>query len=140
MPGILGCGARPAPQNAGSGEGVGWKCEPPGRTLPLPGFSIFCEHRFVVVVGEWIFEPWFSLPAVAERRRRDHRLVWFGWLAGGVHAHTGFPQFEVAQDAFYDSGLVDEGDERIQAARLLQRRVFGANSPGVREACLKKSK
>jgi hypothetical protein len=46
----------------------------------------------------------------------------------------------VAQDTFYDSGLVDEGDERIQAARLLQRRVFGANSPGVREACPKKSK
>jgi hypothetical protein len=31
-------------------------------------------------------------------------------------------------------------DERIQAARLLQRRVFGANPPDVREACLKKSK
>jgi hypothetical protein len=31
-------------------------------------------------------------------------------------------------------------DERIQAALLLQRRVFGANPPDVREACLKKSK
>jgi len=31
-------------------------------------------------------------------------------------------------------------DERIQAARILQRRVFGANPPDVREACLKKSK
>jgi hypothetical protein len=31
-------------------------------------------------------------------------------------------------------------DERIQAARLLQRRVFGANPPDVREVCLKKSK
>ena len=108
--------------------------------MPLPGFSIFCEHRFVVVVGEWIVEPRFSLPAVAERRRRDHRLVGLGRVAGGVHAHAGLPQSEMAQDAFYDSGLVDEGDERIQAARLLQRRVFGANSPGVREACLKKSK
>ncbi len=106
----------------------------------LPGLSVFRAHRFVVVVGEGIVEPRFSLPAVAERRRRDDRLVWFGWLAGSVHAHTGFPQSEVAQDAFYDSGLVDEGDERIQAARLLQRRVFGANPPDVRETCLKKSK
>ena len=92
------------------------------------------------MVGEGIVEPRFSLPAVAERRRRDDRLVWFGWVSGGIDPHTGFPQSEVAQDAFYDGGLVDEGDERIQAARLLQRRVFGANLPGVREACLKKSK
>ena len=106
--------------------------------MPLLGLSVFREHRFVV--GEGIVEPRFSLPAVAERRRRDDRLVWFGWVSGGIDPHTGFPQSEVAQDAFYDSGLVDEGDERIQAARLLQRRVFGANPPDVREACLKKSK
>jgi hypothetical protein len=31
-------------------------------------------------------------------------------------------------------------DERIQAARLVQRRVFGANLPDVSEAGLKKSK
>jgi hypothetical protein len=97
--------------------------------LPLLGLSVFCEHRFVVIVGEGIVEPRF-----------DDRLVWFGWVSGGIDPHTGFPQSEVAQDAFYDSGLVDEGDERIQAARLLQRRVFGANLPDVREACLKESK
>ena len=52
-------GARPQPQNGGFGGLAGWKYEPPGRSLPLPGLSVFCEHRFVVVVGEWIVEPGF---------------------------------------------------------------------------------
>jgi len=65
----------------------------------------------VVVVGEWIVEPWLSLPAVAERRRRDDRLDGLGRVAGGIDPHAGFPQPEVAQDAFDDGGLVDEGDD-----------------------------
>jgi hypothetical protein len=28
-----------------------------GRTSALPGLSVLREHRFVVVVGEWIVEP-----------------------------------------------------------------------------------
>ena len=73
---------------------------PPRRTLPLPGLSVFRENRFVIVVGEWIVEPGF-----------DDRLVGFGRVAGGIHPHAGFPQSEVAQDAFDHCGLVDEGDD-----------------------------
>ena len=39
---------------------MGSKCKPLGRTLPLPRLSVFCEHRFVVVVGKWIVELGFD--------------------------------------------------------------------------------
>ena len=74
---------------------------PSGRTSALPGFSVFREHRLVVVVGEWIVEPEF-----------DHRFCGFRRVAGGIDPHAvGFPQSEVAQDAFDDGGFVDEGDD-----------------------------
>ena len=83
--------------------------------MPLPGFSIFCEHRFVIVVGEWIVEPGF-----------DDRLDGSGRVAGGINPHAGFSQSEVAQDAFDDSGLVDEGDDShlLVALRAEQRVGF----------------
>ena len=73
------------------------------------------EHRFVVVVGKWIVEPWF-----------DDLLDEFGRVAGGIDPHAGFPQSEVAQDAFDDSSIVDEGDDShfMVAARAQERVGF----------------
>jgi|GEM_PF-2327797 len=85
------------------------------HAIKLPGLSVFCEHRFVVVVGEGIVEPGF-----------DDRLVWFGWVAGSIDPHAGFPQSEVAQDAFDHCGLVDEGHDAhfVLALRAEQRVGF----------------
>jgi len=54
-----------------------------------------------------------------------------------VHKSTSFKEADEWTNRQYQAMSCDE---RIQAARLLQRRVFGANPPDVREACLKKSK
>ena len=79
---------------------MGCNYEPSGRTLPLPGLSIFRNHRFVVVVGKRVVEPGF-----------DDWPDRFGRVAGGIHALASFPQPEVALDAFDDVGLVNEGDD-----------------------------
>jgi len=69
-----------------------------GRTSALPGLSVLREHRFGVVVGERILKP-----------RLDDRLGGLRRVAGGLHAHAGLPQAEVAQDALderHDAHLV----------------------------------
>ena len=68
--------------------------------MPLAGLSVSRKHRFVVVVGEWVVEPWF-----------DDRLegLWRGPRV--IDPDASFPQSEVAQDAFDDSGLVDKGHD-----------------------------
>ena len=68
-----------------------------GGPSALPGLSVLCEHRFVVVVGERILKP-----------RLEDRLGGLRWVAGGLHPHAGLPHSEVAQDALDDIGLVDE--------------------------------
>jgi len=83
--------------------------EPSWRPLPLPGLSIFRKHRFVVVAGERV-----ACLCAARRQVEPGFDDWpdrFGRVAGGIHAHASFPQPEVAQDAFDDVGLVDEGDD-----------------------------
>jgi hypothetical protein len=76
-------GARPEPQNGGSGGLAGWKYEPPGRTLPLAGLSVSREHRFLIVIGEWIVEPWF-----------DDRLEGFWRVPSGIDPHAGGAFFD----------------------------------------------
>jgi hypothetical protein len=58
-------------------------------------------------------------------------------LAREAHKSTSFKDADEWTKRQYQAMSCDE---RIHAARLLQRRVFGANPPDVREACLKKSK
>ena len=50
-----------------------------------------------------------------------------GWSGlGGIDPHAGFPQSEMAQDAFDDGGFVDEGDDAhlVLAARAKERVGF----------------
>jgi len=107
------CGACPAPRNVGFGGWAGGKYEPPRRSLPLLRLPVFRKHRFVVVVGEWGIEPGFN-----------DQLDGLGRVAGGVDPHASLPQFEVAQDAFDDRSLVDEGhDSHLLVAVGAQERV-----------------
>jgi len=91
------------------------------------------EHQFVFVVGEWIVEPGF-----------DHRLCGFRRVAGGIDPHAGFPQSEVAQDAFDHGRFVDEGhnshfvlavgaDQRVGFPDFLDELapLFGRNPAGL---------
>jgi len=41
--------------------------------LPLVGLSVSREHRFLIVIGEWIVEPWF-----------DDRLEGFWRVPSGI--------------------------------------------------------
>lgn len=58
-------------------------------------------------------------------------------LTREAHKSTSFKEADEWTNRQYQAMSCEE---RIQAARLVQRRVFGANPPDVREACLKKSK
>jgi hypothetical protein len=58
-------------------------------------------------------------------------------LTRDVHKSTSFKEADEWTKRQYRAMSCNE---RIQAARLVQRRVFGANLPDVSEAGLKKSK
>jgi hypothetical protein len=87
-------GADPArPEEAATGS------ETPAKNRPRQSRALSrSRHGFGVVVGEWVIQPGPSLPAAADRRRRDDPIGNLRRCPCRRHTDALLPQAQVAED------------------------------------------